>query len=228
MLVTVLPPEWLTGDADELLARLSRRGSRDALAAALAEQDFGRILVATTASHEREGRTIAEIAEAEGTSGVEALIGVLIDERMQASMIQFSMHEDDLERALADGHTVIGSDGLPPGTGGNPHPRLFGTFPRVLGRYARERGLFDLPEAVRRMTSLPAQQFRIPERGVLAPGYWADLVAFDPRTVTDVGDYTDPVHPPRGVPWVCQGGRTVIDEGVHLGCRAGRRLTPAA
>ena len=228
MLVTVLPPEWLTGDADQLLARLSRRDSPDALAAALGEQDFSRVLVATTASHEREGRTIAEIAEAEGTSGVEALVRVLRDERLQASMIQFSMHEDDLERALADERTVIGSDGLPPGTGGKPHPRLFGTFPRVLGRYARERGLFDLPEAVRRMTSLPAQQFRIPERGVLTPGYRADLVAFDARTITDVGDYTDPVHPPRGVAWVCQSGRTVIDEGVHLGRRAGRRLTPAA
>lgn len=122
MLVTVLPPEWLTGDADQLLARLSRRDSPDALEAALGEQDFSRVLVATTASHECEGRTIAEIAEAEGTSGVEALVRILRDERLQASMIQFSMLEDDLEHALADERTVIGSDGLPPGTGGKPHP----------------------------------------------------------------------------------------------------------
>ena len=228
MLVTVLPPQFLSGDAEELLARLSRRANRDALAAALADQDFTRVLVATTASHEREGRTIAEIAEAEGMTGVEALVEILLDERLEVSMIHFSMHEDDLERALADEHTAIGSDGLPPGTGGKPHPRLFGTFPRLLGRYARDRGLFDLPEAVRRMTSLPAQQFRIPERGILAPGYRADLVAFDPRTVIDVGDYTDPVHPPLGISWVCQNGRTVVDEGRYLGRRCGRRLTPAA
>lgn len=228
MLVTLLPPHLLSGDAETLVARLSRRDSRAGLAAALADQDFTRILIATTASHEREGRTIAEIAQAEGTTGVEALATILLEERLQASMIQFSMHEHDLEHALADEHTAIGSDGLPPGTGGKPHPRLFGTFPRLLGRYARDRGLLEIPEAVRRMTSLPAEQFRVPERGLLSPGYRADLVAFDPRTITDIGDYTDPVHPPQGIPWVCQNGRTVVDEGVYLGDRGGHRLTPAA
>ena len=92
-------------------------------------------------------------------------------------MIHFSMHEDDLELALSDPATMIGSDGLPPGTGGKPHPRLTGTFPRVLGRYTRERGTLTLPEAVHRMTDLPARTFRIPERGRIAPGLIADLVA---------------------------------------------------
>lgn len=123
---------------------------------------------------------------------------------------------------------MIGSDGLPPGTGGKPHPRLTGTFPRVLGRYVRERGVLPLPEAIRRMTSLPAQCFRIPNRGVIAPGHVADLVAFSTDTVIDVGDYQDPLRPPVGIPWVCQAGRTVVDNGEYLGPRTGIRLKPKA
>ncbi|MBB5158339.1 amidohydrolase family protein [Saccharopolyspora phatthalungensis] len=159
---------------------------------------------------------------------MDALIDVLVGERLRVSMINFAMHEDDLELAMADPHTMIGSDGLPPGTGGKPHPRLTGTFPRVLGRYARERGVLTLPEAIRRMTSLPAASFRIPDRGMIAPGHIADLVAFDADAVIDLGDYQDPLRPPKGIPWVCQAGRTVVDNGEYIAPRNGRRLTPKA
>ncbi|MCI2416544.1 D-aminoacylase [Saccharopolyspora sp. K220] len=225
MLTAVLPTSYLAGTAEETLARLG--SGRDELAASIGDRtQWDRILIATTASHRFEGRTIAEIAAAEDTEPVDALINILISERLRVSMINFSMHEDDLELAIADPHTMIGSDGLPPGMGGKPHPRLTGTFPRVLGRYSRERDVLALPDAIRRMTSLPAKSFRIPDRGTITPGHVADLVAFDADTVIDVGDYQDPMRPPKGIPWVCQRGRTVVADGEYLGSRNGTRLAP--
>ena len=228
MLTATLPNHFLADEADAIVERLRSASGRAELAAANQDRDWTKILIATTASHRHEGRTLAELAADQDVPPVDALIRVLVDEHLRASMISFSMHEDDLTDALSDPHTMIGSDGLPPGTGGKPHPRLYGTFPRVLGRYCRENGVFSLPEAVRRMTSLPAESFRIPERGLVAPGYVADLVAFDATTVTDVGDYHDPAHQPDGIPWVAQAGHTVVDQGQYVGTRLGRRLTPAS
>ncbi|MER6990259.1 D-aminoacylase [Saccharopolyspora hirsuta] len=227
MLTALLPSHLLVGSPEEILARLTSPATRDEIATTVeATTSWDRIQIATTASHRHEGRTLAEIAEATGAEPVDALIDVLVTERLRAAMIHFSMHEDDLELALADPRTAIGSDGLPPGTGGRPHPRLTSTFPRVLGRYTRDREVLTLPEAVHRMTWLPAQIFGIPDRGLIAPGKVADLVAFDPRTVRDRGDYQDPLQQPAGIPWVCQGGRTVVEDGRYLGPRSGIRLTP--
>ncbi|MFC7340289.1 N-acyl-D-amino-acid deacylase family protein [Saccharopolyspora griseoalba] len=226
-LTAMLPADYLAGDDEHTLNRLKSRSARWELATAIEQRtSFDRIAVASTPSHRFEGRTLADIAAELGVEPVQAMIEVLVSERLKVSMTHFSMHEDDLERALRDEHTMIGSDGLPPGLGGKPHPRMTGTFPRVLGRYARDRGVLSLPEAIRRMTSLPAEWFRIPDRGVIAPGRTADLVAFDPDTITDIGDYQDPMRPPRGLPWVCQAGRTVVDGGRYLGIRSGARLSP--
>lgn len=226
-LTAVLPAHHLTGSTDEVLTRLTDPAVRDEIAAAIADTTrWDRILLAGTASHRHEGRTLAEIADDTGSDPVDALIDVLVSERLRATMIHFSMHEDDLALALADPHTTIGSDGLPPGTGGTPHPRLTGTFPRVLGRWTRDRGVLTLPEAVHRMTGLPAQVFDVPDRGLIAPGKVADLVAFDPATVRDRGDYQDPMQQPEGITWVCLGGRTVVVDGRYVGSRNGTRLTP--
>ncbi|GAA0529461.1 amidohydrolase family protein [Saccharopolyspora thermophila] len=226
MLTATLPSSYLVGTTDEILTRLTSH--RTELAEALDNTRWDRILIASTASHRHEGRTLAELAQANGRDPVDELIDILADERLRASMISFSMHEDDLRLAMADPRTAIGSDGLPPGTGGKPHPRLTGTFPRVLGRYCRELRLLSLPEAVRRMTDLPARIFGVPDRGRIAPGLVADLVAIDPDAVIDVGDYQDPLRPPIGIAWVCQAGRTVVDAGRYMGPRTGRRLTPAS
>ncbi|MGP4018910.1 N-acyl-D-amino-acid deacylase family protein [Saccharopolyspora sp. 5N708] len=227
MLTALLPTSYLAGSAEQTLTRLSSTAGRDELAATIGERTrWDGVLIATTASHRFEGRTIADLAKADDTEPVDVLINVLVSERLRVSMINFTMHEDDLELAMADPHTMIGSDGLPPGMGGKPHPRLTGTFPRVLGRYSRERDVLTLPEAIRRMTSLPAKSFRIPDRGTIAPGQIADLVAFDADAVIDVGDYQDPLRDPRGIPWVCQRGRTVVEGGEYVGPRSGIRLTP--
>ena len=115
-------------------------------------------------------------------------------ERLQpAGAIYFAMDEADLERILAYPRTMVGSDGLPGMA--HPHPRLWGTFPRVLGRYVRERGLIGLEEAVHRMTGLPARTFRLQDRGRLAPGCFADLVVFDPARIADRASFEAPQVP---------------------------------
>lgn len=100
------------------------------------------------------------------------------------------------------------------------------TFPRLLGRYVRDRDTLDLAAAVNCMTGLPAETFGLPDRGVIRPGAVADLTAFDLATVAHHGDYRDPAHPPTGIGWVMQAGRRVVDNGQWLGLRHGRRLHP--
>jgi len=148
-------------------------------------------------------------------------------ERLQVSMIAFTMDERDVTTVLGSPWTMIGTDGLPPGVGGRPHPRLTGTFPRVLGRYVRDRAVLTLPEAVRRMTSLPAEVFGLADRGVIRPGAIADLVALDPDRVADTGGYDDPLRPPTGLAWDRQAGTLVVDQNRWLGRRSGARLTPS-
>ena len=139
-----------------------------------------------------------------------------------AGGIFFMMDEDDVRRILAYPHAMIGSDGLPHDD--HPHPRLWGTFPRVLGHYARVAGLFTLEEAVRKMTSLTAVQFGLKDRGVLRTGAYADLVLFDPDTVLDSATFEDPKRPATGIDLMLVNGRVVWQNGAHSGDRPGRAL----
>jgi N-acyl-D-amino-acid deacylase len=132
------------------------------------------------------------------------------------------MDEADLQRILAFPSAMIGSDGLPHDA--HPHPRLWGTFPRVLGRYAREVGLFPLEEAVRKMTSLPAAEFGLKNRGRLAPGLAADLVVFDPATVIDRATFERPTEAAAGIEMVLVGGTPVWRDGRATGALPGRAL----
>ncbi|WP_037064089.1 N-acyl-D-amino-acid deacylase family protein [Pseudonocardia acaciae] len=238
MLTALLPPPFLAGGDEAVLGRL---GSEEQLRQLAVMMEHGLpgwdshqraagwdgVLITTTGSHRYEGSTIGELARALDEPPLDVLVRVLREERLRARMVLFAMHEDDVRAALADADTMIGTDGLPPGSGGKPHPRVFGTFPRVLGEYVRAQEVLPLGEAVRRMTSLPARVFRIPERGLVRPGQVADLVAFDPQTVDHPCDYRDPVHPPLGIGWVMQAGERVVDGTTYLGPRRGRRLTPA-
>lgn len=231
MLSSCLPPWFQAGGEEAVLGRLSDAALRDRLGDDLGREEpdwASRTIVAGTASGRHEGRSVEEIAAESGGDPVDALVEVLRAERLRATMVHFSMSEADVEAVLSDPATIVGSDGLPPGSGGRPHPRLFGTFPRVLGRYVRERRLLGLPEAVAKMTSRPADKFGVRDRGRIREGALADLVGFDPEVVSDVGDYRDPVHPPVGIGWVVQGGHLVVDNGRWLGRRRGRRLVPGA
>jgi N-acyl-D-amino-acid deacylase len=144
-------------------------------------------------------------------------------------MIVFMLAEADVRRVLAAPGVMVGSDGSALATTGElgrgkPHPRSYGTFPRVLGRYVREVGLLSLPEAVHKMTGLPARRLGLADRGVVRAGARADLVAFDPATVADRATYEDPHRYPAGIRHVLVNGRLVVRDGEHTGSLPGRVL----
>ena len=163
------------------------------------------------------GRMLDEIANEWSCSP-----GTAAERLLPAGAIYFQLDEEDVRAILAYEHTMIGSDGLPHDV--HPHPRLWGTFPRVLGHYSRDCGLFSLEEAVRRMTSLPARWFGFRDRGVLRPGAFADLALFDPVTVNDRGSFTAPAQPAEGIALVMVNGSIVWQENRHTGMRPGRML----
>jgi N-acyl-D-amino-acid deacylase len=181
-----------------------------------------RILITWSEPHpEMAGRDLAEVAREWGLSEKAAC------ERLQpGGACYFLMHEDDVRRVLAYPQTMIGSDGLPHDT--HPHPRLWGTFPRVLGHYARDLGLFTLEQAVHKMTAIPAQTFGLAGRGRIAPGHHADLVVFDPHTVRDTASFDTPAVSAEGITLVLVNGRISYSEGTATGKRAGRFLRRGA
>jgi N-acyl-D-aspartate/D-glutamate deacylase len=185
------------------------------------------VVVAAADGHpEWEGRSLADLMREFGLPAAEAAARVLAGSP-GTTVVVHSMHEDDVRTVLRHPTTMIGSDGIPT-LEGRPHPRLYGSFARVLGRYARELGLFPLEEAVHRMTGLPARKFGLADRGTLRPGAFADLVLFDPARVLDAGSYEDPHRPPRGIAHVFVNGVPVVREGAHTGSRSGRLLRRAA
>ncbi len=166
---------------------------------------------------EMAGRDLQKIAAEWAVSTDEA-----IDRLNPAGAIYFQMDEADLQRILATPGTMIGSDGLPHDE--IPHPRLWGTFPRVLGRYVRELGVFSLEQAIHRMTGIPARVFGLENRGVLKPGAHADVVIFDPDTVTDTATFDDPIQPATGIARVMSNGQWIWRDGQATGATPGRQL----
>eukprot|EP00026_Physarum_polycephalum_P007789 Phypoly_transcript_07856.p1 GENE.Phypoly_transcript_07856~~Phypoly_transcript_07856.p1 ORF type:complete len:517 (+),score=80.21 Phypoly_transcript_07856:74-1552(+) len=143
----------------------------------------------------------------------------LVDKLQPAGAVYFCMHEEDVQTVMKFKQTMIGSDGLFFDL--HPHPRLWGTFPRVLGKYAREEGTLSLPEAVRKMTSLPAHTYGLQNRGIIASGYFADIVIFDPKTVKDTATFENPATPAAGIKAVLVNGKIVYD-GANLEVTAER------
>lgn len=180
------------------------------------------ILITWSDPHpEQGGRLLADIAADWRLPLPEAA------RRLQpAGAVYYCMDEADVRRILAHPLTMIGSDGLPRDP--RPHPRLWGTFPRVLGHYARDQGLFPLATAVHKMTGLPASRFSLPQRGLLRVGWHADLVLFDPERVRDTADYRNPIQPAAGIDAVWVNGALAYDGAAVTTHRAGRFLAPAS
>ena len=165
-----------------------------------------------------EGKTMKEIAEARGQTEVDSLMDVVLEERNATSMISFTMSEEDVTRIMAHPLGTVCTDGL---LLGKPHPRAYGAFPRVLGKYVRD-GVLRLEDAVRRVTSHPAQIFGLRDRGLIRSGYMADVTVFDPKTIEDLSTYKDPRRHPRGITHVMVNGVLTVEDGEHSGARAGR------
>jgi N-acyl-D-amino-acid deacylase len=192
------------------------------------------MITQTTASSRRDyqGKTIEELAAAENKDPLEFARNLLIDEKGQVGMCGFSMSEEDTENTLTFPLTMVGSDGSaisPSGLLGKgmPHPRFYGTFPRYLGHYVREKKILPLAEAIRRITALPAEKFGLKKRGRLAQGCFADVVVFNPVTIIDQATFVQPHQYPIGIDQVIVNGEIVVAKGEQSGKLPGKIICSA-
>ncbi len=245
---TLLPDWALEGGVEAMVGRLRDSEARARIREALTSTNVGRspptpqgesmslrvgweniMIVGTNARRDAEGRRLSDIAAARKLEPADALLELLLAEGGRGSVILFQMDENDYRRALAHPAVMVGSDGssiAPTGplAANKPHPRNYGTFPRVLGEYAREQRVVSLAQAVHKMTGLPARRLSLRDRGVIRVGARADLVVFDARRVADVATYEDPHRYPVGIEHVLVNGRFVIKDGEHTGSLPGRVL----
>ena len=176
-----------------------------------------------------QGKRMSELIAARGGDPVDVLLDVLIEENGSVPTVFFHHSEPDMQLVMQQPWTSIGSDGSavsPDGpTGrGHPHPRYYGTFPRVLGRYVRELKVISLADAIKKMTSMNADKIRIKDRGRLREGLWADITIFDAGKVMDRATFEKPHQYPIGIPYVIVNGVVTIDKEQHTGALAGRVL----
>ena len=230
LLHTLLPTSVNAGGVDALLDRLHDHDVRRAIARQIDEgipgwQNFvgaigwENVVVAGAAAHTSyEGQAIATLASAAEISDIDFVSDLLIAERATVMIIIRAMREDDVERTLSWDHAMVGSDGVP--VPGKPHPRIAGSFARVLSSH---RGDEDaLIEAIRKMTSLPADRFGLVDRGRLEEGAVADIVVFDPLQVADRATYEDPLLPPVGIHHVLVAGVAAVADGEPTGATPGQ------
>lgn len=174
------------------------------------------------------GRDLLSIALDRGEDPMDVLFDILIQEAASAIMVFTMMTEEDMLTALVHPLGLIGTDAIPcPPGQGRPHPRGYGAFPRILGRYVREKQALALEEAIRKMTSLPAQKLGLKRRGLVQEGQIADLVVFDPEKIIDQATYEDPRRPPVGIKTVFVNGRIAVFDGCVAYKRSGQFLKPS-
>lgn len=234
----VLLPAWaLAGGTEELKKRLADAVTKKKIVAEMKdsvrkEAGFKNYAYAVVAGcrwdPSLEGKNISQINREKGRKkNLDAEIGTILEmmEKGGAQMVYHKMNEEDVERIMRFPYSMVASDaGIIEFGRGAPHPRGYGTNARVLGRYVREKGTLRLEEAIRKMTSLPAQRFRLSERGVLRPGMWADVVVFDAGKVRDAATFEKPHAYAEGFAFVLVNGTVVIEGGKHTGARPGQVL----
>lgn len=235
-----LLPTWLQeGGMDKMLARLADPYDRSRVRQKIAElgfNNFGRLeswadirIAISPHGAAKPGETIEEIAAARNVDPLDAIFDIVIADRGATRILVRCMSEEDVRRIASEPSATVGSDGpcvAPYGvTGqGKPHPRLYGTFPRLIGRYARDLGLLTLPQAVAKMTGVAATALGLTDRGLLRDGYHADVVVFDAETIVDKASFDEPHTYPDGIGTVIVNGAVVIDDGEHTDALPGRLL----
>ena len=221
-LSALLPRDIRSGNTQEILGRLRdedvQKYIRDRLDNQLFEERYlswRDVLIAYSKNHpEYEGKTLYEIAESLGLDPVDTLVKILLEDELATGMILFGMNEGDVEKVISHPYVAIGSDSsVGPFGEGKPHPRKYGTFPRVMAKYVREKRLITLPEAIRKMTSLPARKLGLWDRGILRPGYKADITIFNYYTIEDTATYENPHSYPRGIAYVIVNGEVTLEDG---------------
>lgn len=231
-------PLWARqGTTDEFLARLKDPALESKLRAHLEEQEkklgsWEKVVISSVVSEGNrrfEGKSVLEGAQELGKEPFIFIRDLLIEEKNRVGMVIFMMKEENLKRILAHPLVGVGTDGsavAPYGLlgRGKPHPRLYGTFPRVLGKYVREEKIAPLPEMLMKMTSLPARKFGFEKRGAVLNEHFADIVIFDEDKVIDKATWTDPHQYPAGIEYVIVNGKVVIQRGEHTGSLPGKIL----
>ena len=233
-LTYVLPP-WVYADGpDAAIERLAdeearRRVRRDVREYRIEDWEnpgaysgWENIVVTRADEHrEFEGESVERIAEAWDTDPVLAVCDLLLENELQVSIVNHFLAEEDVRDILRCERVGVASDGL---FGGKPHPRVYGTFPRVLGHYARDENLLSLEEAVRKMTALPARAMGLQRKGLVRPGMDADLVVLDPEVVSSPATFDHPDQYPRGISHVLVGGEFVVRDGTETDARPGEPI----
>jgi len=234
--LTAALPGWvLEGGARECLRRLEDTSLRKEIhrwytsppqqwenrAAAVGWQNIVISSVKTQKNKFAESLSVEEYAKQVDKHPVDAVCDLLYEEQLAATMINFHGTEDTVKQIMCEPWIMIASDGV---YGGRPHPRLYGTFPRVLGKYVREQECIELTEAIRKMTSAPCDTFGLKRRGLIREGYYADIVAFDPQLITDKATFSRPCAYPEGVLTVVVNGVPVIRDAEYTNTLPGRAL----
>ncbi len=221
-------PIWAhDGGPQALLERLKNPGER----ARMRTQGLNSILnysemvisaIGTEKNRWCEGRTVAEIADELDKDPWDTVCDLIIEEDLYVSYYVFSGHMDDVKLIMRHPSQMFCSDGLR--VGGHPNPRTYGTYPKVLGQMVRDEKVLPMEQAIRKMTSFPAQRFGLQDRGVLRDGMKADVVVFDPLTVSSTATFENPKQYPLGIEYVFVNGEMVVEQGTHTGATPGRSV----
>jgi N-acyl-D-amino-acid deacylase len=243
--MTALLPEWVhDGGMAKFLQRISDPVVRKRIIAENSQPGdrwgttqeaigWDEVMIATCPSREAEGLSLADLAARRRKPAADAMLDLLVEHDGAVSVVLFTQAEHNVQKALKQPYVMIGSDslGLSGGPGphtGRPHPRMYGTFPRVFAEHARDTRLFSHEDAVAKMTGMPAAKLDLRSRGLVREGYFADLALFDPETVCDNATFEDPHRYPSGIPYVIINGNVVVDDGEFNSCPAGRILRRAS
>ncbi len=236
VLSTLLPAWTHDGGLGKLLFRLQDPEMRKKIRGEMEKQEreWESVYVSVLKSEENkrfEGKNIKEIREMRGDPDeYTTLFDILLEEDGEVRMVSFTQDEEEVRRVMRHPLHMVGSDGrsvTPSGALGigKPHPRFYGTFPRVLGKYAREEGVLSMVDALRRMTSYPAQTLKIRNKGLLRESMDADIVVLDPETVIDMATYQEPHQFPVGIEYVIVNGEVVVEKERHTGATPGKILS---
>lgn len=234
MLTALFPPWVYAGGEEKFIERVKDQKTRVAIKRDIEEktdwfnvikitEGWKDILIASSSHHpEYDGKNLLDISRELNRDPYETLFDLAAEDGSKCMIVIFMMSDEDVERIICDPMVAIITDAVPDTGVGKPHPRGFGTFPRVLGRYVREKNLISLEEAIRKMTSLPAQRFNLKSKGLLKEGFDADITIFDPKNVIDNATYQNPRAKPDGIDYVIVNGSLVLKKNEYTKERPGK------